>query len=72
MSSSNIQNSIILMDMPLLVRKLFDSSSSILAHLSFGNPKIPELIAGIEMLLNPESDKTSMRDIISSLIKLVP
>jgi hypothetical protein len=28
-----------------------DSSIRIVAHLSFGNPKIPELIAGIEMLV---------------------
>jgi hypothetical protein len=36
-------------------RKLFDSSKSIFAHLSFGNPKIPELTAGNEIVLNPFS-----------------
>jgi hypothetical protein len=34
-------------------RNLFDSPINIFAHLSLGNPKIPELIVGIEMLLNP-------------------
>jgi hypothetical protein len=37
-------------------RNISDSSTSIFAHLSLGKPKIPELIAGIEMLLKPFSE----------------
>lgn len=40
-------------------RKLFDSSTRIFAHLSFGNPNIPELIAGIETELKFCSDASN-------------
>jgi hypothetical protein len=32
---------------------LIDSLTNIFAHLSLGKPNIPELIAGIDILLNP-------------------
>src|SRR5437870_3666588 len=56
-SLSYIQNSIMSIGDVLLfcLRNLSDSWTSIFAHLSLGNPKIPELIAGIEILLNPLS-----------------
>ena len=50
-SSSIIQNSIVSRVVLLFCKNLIDSSKRILAHLSLGKPNIPELIAGIEILL---------------------
>jgi hypothetical protein len=49
-----MQNSIMPIEHILLSfssRNLSDPSTIIFAHLSLGNPNIPELIAGIEILL---------------------
>ncbi len=52
-----MQNSIIFNDdFGFSLRNFFVSVINILAHLSLGNPKMPELIAGIDKLSNYASD----------------
>ena len=48
-------------------RKDIVSFTNILAHLSFGKPNIPELIAGIEILSNP-FHKQSSRQLLMALL----
>ena len=49
-STSITQNSIVSIEVILFpFRNFFDSSSKIFAHDRLGNPKMPELIAGIEI-----------------------
>lgn len=53
-----------------VIHKVFLASpTSILAHLSLGNPKIPELIAGIEIDLNFLSE-ASVKLLLSELLSL--
>src|SRR5438445_12964581 len=69
-SSSKIQNSTVFKDVEgFSVRNFFDSYTRIFAHLSFGNPKVPELMAGFEMLTNPfcDSSKCEIRNDLFNL-----
>ena len=69
-SSSIRQNSIISREVVLFARNFLASCTNILAHLSLGNPKIPELIAGIEILLNFISE-ASVKLLLTALLNFV-